>query len=397
LRIAIYHNLPSGGAKRTVLEQVKRLSIRHEVDVFSLSSANHEFADLRPYIKNHTVLEFRPLKLLQSPWGRVNQAIRWLDLSRLNRRTQHLSQIILKNGYDVLLAHPCQFENNPSVLQHVTAIRTVYYCHEPLRLIYEKMPARPYDQAELRQRQLLNRIDPLPSLYKAKLQRQDRDNIRMAARVLVNSNFIRQSVKQIYGIDAHVSYHGVDGSFFQPRHIEKLNILLSVGSLTPLKGFDFLIQAMGCLPTSGRPTLVIASNFQNPPEREYLIDLAGKSGVDVELEGNVSDVRLVELYSQAKITVYAPLAEPFGLVPLESMACATPVVAVDEGGIRETVLHNQTGVLVQRAPELFAGAITQLLTDTNLAREIGVNGREHVLNHWSWERAMDTLERYLVA
>jgi len=73
------------------------------------------------------------------------------------------------------------------------------------------------------------------------------------------------------------------------------------------------------------------------------------------------------------------------------------VVAVDEGGIRETVLHNQTGLLVQRAPELFAGAITQLLTDTNLAREIGVNGREHVLNHWSWERAMDTLERYLVA
>ncbi len=113
--------------------------------------------------------------------------------------------------------------------------------------------------------------------------------------------------------------------------------------------------------------------------------------------GDVSNERLVELYNQAKVTVYAPMREPFGLVPLESMACGTPVVAVREGGMQETIIQEQTGLLVERDPAQFAKAVQYLLSNPDLAAEYGHNGQEHVLRNWTWDQAVTTLENHLIA
>ena len=79
MRIALYHNLPSGGAKRTLQEATKRLAVNHQIDVYTLTTANHDFADLRPYVASHQVFEFQPGALLASPFGRFNQIIRIED------------------------------------------------------------------------------------------------------------------------------------------------------------------------------------------------------------------------------------------------------------------------------------------------------------------------------
>ena len=94
--------------------------------------------------------------------------------------------------------------------------------------------------------------------------------------------------------------------------------------------------------------------------------------------------------------VYAPYMEPFGLVPLESMACGTPVVAVKEGGVKESVLHEETGLLVERNPEIFSEAILRLLQDPELTKTLGENGRQYVAQHWTWEQSTQKLESYLV-
>jgi glycosyltransferase involved in cell wall biosynthesis len=208
---------------------------------------------------------------------------------------------------------------------------------------------------------------------------------------------MRAAVGQVYGIDPTVSYHGIDAQMFRPLPIEKQPMLLSVGSLTPLKGFDFLIQAISRLPREARLPLTIASNFQNPPEREYLTALARDLQVELSLLANITDSRLVELYNQARLTLYAAVREPLGLVPLESMACGTPVVAVREGGVQETVLHERTGLLVERDAEQFAQALRRLLADAPLRAEYGRSGRQHVLEHWTWDRAVDTLEHDLMS
>jgi glycosyltransferase involved in cell wall biosynthesis len=71
------------------------------------------------------------------------------------------------------------------------------------------------------------------------------------------------------------------------------------------------------------------------------------------------------------------------------------VVAVSEGGIRETVLHQVTGLLVEREPEQFAAAVTSLLSDPALACRLGENGRKQVLEQWTWDLATARLENHL--
>lgn len=396
MRIALYHNLPSGGAKRTLTEATKRLVVKHHVDVYSLTTANHDFADLRPYVASHQLFDFRAWPLLPSPFGRLNQVSRLADLLRLRAISRRIAQTIDQQGYDVVLAHPCQLAKSPTILEFLERTPAVYYCHEPLRILYEAMPARPYDDNAISRRQMLNRIDPLPRLYYRVLKSIDQRNSRRAGTVLVNSKFMREAVDRIYGVQSRVSYHGIDTAQFRPLALEKQPIVLSVGSLTPLKGFEFLIQALAKLPVAARPALVIASNFRNPPEQAYLEQLAAELKVELRLVGNVSDDDLVRLYNQAQVVLYAPIREPFGLVPLEALACGTPVVAVREGGIQETVINGQTGLLTEREPGQFAEAIRTLLANPALAAEVGRKGQEYVRQQWSWSQAVITLENHLL-
>ncbi|MCL4262312.1 MAG: glycosyltransferase family 4 protein [Anaerolineae bacterium] len=394
MRIALYHNLPSGGAKRTLYEMVRQLTNEHQIDVFTLSCANHTFADLRPYADNHYVYHFESWPSFNSPFGRLNQATRLADLSRLRRLSQTIAQDINRAGYDVLFLHPCQFEKCPSV-GRFTHLPVVYYCQEPLRKLYEEAPYRPYDGGESSHRQALDKIDPLPKLYYSRLKQVDQENTQAATRVLVNSQFMQQAVEEIYQVEAQVSYHGVDVIAFHPLHLERQRFVLSVGSLTPMKGFDFLIKAIGEIPADSRPPLVIVSNFQNSDEQIYLEQLALDLAVELQLEGNVGDKRLVELYNQAAVVAYSPHREPFGLVPLEAMACATPVVAVSEGGVLETVVHEKSGLLVERVPALFAEAIGRLLDDPELAQAYGRYGRTLVEQKWTWDTAIAHIEGHL--
>lgn len=395
MRIAVYHNLPSGGAKRALVEVTRRLAERYRVDVFTLASADHDFGDLRPHATQHRVYAFAPSRLLRSPFGRANQVIRMADLRRLDALCRVIARDIDRGGYDVAFVNPCRFEKAPSVLRYLEGAATVYYCQEPPRLIYEAMPPRPYVGAE-RRRTTLNRIDPLPGIYRSMLADVDRRNVLSADRVLVNSRFMRGVVNPIYDIDAEVSYLGVDTDWAQPLDMPREPFVLSVGSLTPLKGFDFLIEALARVPAERRPPLVIASNFQNPPERAYLEALAQDRGVGLTLTGNVDDAALVTLYNRARLVAYAPVREPFGLVAIEAMACGAPVVAVAEGGIPETVLHEQTGLLTERDPAAFAEALMRLYEDPDLAAAYGRNGRAHVVNRWTWERATAALEGHLM-
>jgi glycosyltransferase involved in cell wall biosynthesis len=172
-------------------------------------------------------------------------------------------------------------------------------------------------------------------------------------------------------------------------------MVLSVGALRPNKGFDFLIESLARIPQALRPPLTIVSNYQDPFERAYLESLSQCQGVDLRLLQLVDDKTLVELYNRAMLTVYAPILEPFGLVPLESMACGTPVVAVAEGGVRETVVDGVTGILVDRDTPQFAQAVCDLLDARERLTCYGRQAREYVLERWTWDAAVKRLEDHL--
>ena len=390
MRIAIYHNLPSGGGKRALFEMTRRLATRHTVDVFTLSTAEHGFCDVRPHVAQHQVFPFVPWGLLGSPFGRLNQGVYLGNLLRVRPVQRQIAAQIDAGNYDVVFAHHCRFAQAPAILQYLKT-PAVYYCQEPPRHFYEPLHDRPYLRST-GWRQLANDLDPLIALHRRIAMALDRRATRAARTVLVNSAFSRESIYRTYGRSAQVNYLGADLSNFKALNLARERFVLSVGALAPHKGYDFLLRALAQIAPEQRPLLVIVCNQLNPPEHAFLTELARQLEVQVDFRHMVAEAELVRLYNTALFTVYAPVMEPFGFVPIESMACGTPVVGVREGGVRETIEHERTGLLVDRDPAQFAGAMRCLLQDANIRDRYGRQGRESVLQRWDWEKTVQELE-----
>ncbi len=390
VKIALFHNLPSGGAKRTVLETVRRLADRHVVDLFCPTTADSAFCDVRPYVTRTLSFPFQRSKPLPSPFGRLSRVLALGDLYRMERLARQVAGAIDDRGYDVALVHPCVVTHAPSVLRYLRT-PTVYYCHEVLRGLYERPVPRPYRRRR-RLQGFVDRVDALDRFYRGLLARIDRRNVRSASRVLTNSIFTQAAIDRAYGVRASVNHPGVDTTFFRPIDVPKERMVLSVGSLTAEKGFDFLIAGLAGMPVGERPRLALVSNVEVSAERLFLERLAHASGVDVSFEVGISNDELVRRYNSALLTVYAPYGEPLGLAALESQSCQTPVVGVAEGGVLETVLDRQTGRLVPREPAAFASTVRSLLAAPDLLRDYGSQGRAHVLRSWSWDFLVDEPE-----
>lgn len=122
---------------------------------------------------------------------------------------------------------------------------------------------------------------------------------------------------------------------------------------------------------------------------------AARVGVDLSIKKLIPDSELVRLYNTAKVFVYSSILEPFGLAPVEAMACGTPVVAIKEGGVRESVVHNETGFLTDRDEEAFAAALGELLGNDRLREQMGARGMEVVRSFWTLEHAGERLASHL--
>ncbi len=396
MRIALFHNLPSGGAKRAVFEWVRRLADRHSVDVHTFSTADSDFCDVRPYIRSQRVYEFQPRRLFSSPFGRLNQLQRWRDLDDLGALGRAVARDIDAGDYDVALANTCMYTFIPAFVSYAKT-PTAYYLHEP----FGRMFVRDWSQngnGRSRLRAVLDRVDPLPETYRRRLEAMQRDSVHGAARLIANSGFTRQQMRLAFGVDPVVCRYGVDCRAFCPmQNPVQSDHVLSVGELTPRKGFGFLIESLALLPAGRRPSLKLACNMVNDDERRRIHALAAARGVRIDIAVGLNTGQLAAEYGAARFCVYAPFAEPFGLVPLEAMACGKPVVAVSEGGVPESVVEGKTGFLVPRDPAAFAEAVERLWTDPPLAARLGAQARQHVLANWSWEQSVAELEAILEA
>lgn len=393
MKIAIYHNLPSGGGKRALYEITKRLAVRHAVDVYTLSTAEYDFCDLRPLVRKHEIFPFQTLPLIRSPFGRLNQGIRTVDLLRLETVQHRVAAQIDAAGYDVVFVHNCRLSQSPGLLKFLHTPK-VFYSAEPPRLLYEPPSERPYNRFSQVQR-VGNLFDPLPGLYRMMLRRLDWSNVRAAGVVLVNSHYSRETLYRVYGVPAYVCYLGVDAKCFRPLAFSREQRVVSVGALTPKKGFDLVICSLAEIKATQRPALTIISNFTDLDERGFLQELARSRAVEVEFRSGVSDSELVENYNRVLLTVYTPIMEPFGFVPLESMACGTPVVGVREAGVRETVVHEATGLLAERDPVCLAVMVSRLVGDPDLRARLGTQGSAYVQTEWSWDRSVKHIEDHL--
>jgi glycosyltransferase involved in cell wall biosynthesis len=174
-------------------------------------------------------------------------------------------------------------------------------------------------------------------------------------------------------------------------------ILLNVGRLAPRKGLDNLVHGLGRLArTHGVPArlIVVGGNSDLPdpaltPEIGRLKAIAAEEGVarQVCFTGRRSREFLKLYYSAADLFCTTPWYEPFGITPLEAMACATPVIGADVGGIRFSVADGITGALVPpNDPEAFAAKAAELLADRERLREMGRAGLHRVQTQFTWPK-----------
>ncbi|HLY27937.1 MAG TPA: glycosyltransferase family 4 protein [Aggregatilineales bacterium] len=394
MRIALYHNAPSGGAKRAIYEWAARLAGKHTLDVYTLSTANQDYCDIRPLAHAHHVYPFTPRRLFHRPWGRLNQLQHWRDLADLDRLSRSIAADLDTGHYDVLFAHTCLLAVIPGVLQY-TQVPSVYYLHEPIGVGAARYIPRPYTQTSA-WRNALDRMDPFISGYRRRLATDQERSLRATRLFLANSRFTCESMPEATQHRTEFCRLGVNLSQFQPMSgVQQEHCVVSVGELSPRKGFDFIIESLGRIPAEVRPTLKLACNRVEPQERAFIESLAQRHGVRLQVFTEQSAEALRRLYNTARMCVYAPYQEPFGLVPLEAMACGRPIVGVREGGVAESVVPDVTGLLVDRDAAQFGQAVGRLLCDEGLAARLGQNGREHVAQHWTWEQSTQTLEGFL--
>ncbi|EMT39197.1 glycogen synthase (ADP-glucose) [Thermoanaerobacter thermohydrosulfuricus] len=234
----------------------------------------------------------------------------------------------------------------------------------------------------------------------------ERTGIEAADRVIAVSQGSKEDILKYYNIPeekVEVIYNGIDLNQYQKtdRNIarQKYGIegkyILFVGRISRQKGITHLIDAVKYLPKDIKVVLCASS----PDTQEVLEEVEQK----VKLYDNiiwinkmVEKEEIIELYSNAEVFACPSVYEPFGIINLEAMACKTPVVASATGGIKEVVVHEETGFLVEPGnPEELAKYINILLNNKDLAIKFGENGRKRVEEMFSWESiAKKTYEMY---
>jgi len=175
-------------------------------------------------------------------------------------------------------------------------------------------------------------------------------------------------------------------------------IILQLGRMVPRKGVDNVIRAIGKLKDHAALRLMIVGGEADTPdpvltpeikrlqqiaEEEKVTDriiFTGRRGRDV----------LKYYYAAADIFVSTPWYEPFGITPLEAMACGTPVIGANVGGIKHSVADGQTGFLVPpNQPNALAEKIMHLLSDEKLYRAIQKNAIRRVNRFFTWSKVAD--------
>ena len=246
---------------------------------------------------------------------------------------------------------------SPLAIRHHQGRQNIYYCHTPPRYLYDQRDFF-FSLIPRWQRPVLSAFN---SYFRPRYERA----IREMDVVVANSDNVRKRIRKYLGIHAEIVHPPCDLKKFRWR--KQGDFFLSTGRLDPLKRVDLVVKA-----------------FQKLPERKLVVVSGGgeftrikqlaQGCPNIDVRGWVDEENLQVLLGTCLATIYIPKDEDFGMSPVESMAAGKPVIGVAEGGLLETVVDGETGVLVP-ADEISVELLSQ--TINVLSQKAALNMREN--------------------
>jgi len=252
----------------------------------------------------------------------------------------------------------------------------------------------------------------------------ERTALEMADAVIAVSQETREDVQKLFNVPdkkLHVIHNGIDLDEYHAAEsrgaLKRLGVnivepyVLFVGRITRQKGIIHLVNAIKHM-NPGFQVVLCAGAPDTPEiaaEMKQAVNQARNShGQVIWIEEMLDLKSKVELYSNASVFVCPSIYEPFGIINLEAMACSTAVVATNTGGIKEVVVHGETGYLVPveqdadnnpTQPERFAQdlatRINELMADPQKCQKMGQAGRLRAEKLFGWKAiARETAELY---
>ncbi|ADN36165.1 glycosyl transferase group 1 [Methanolacinia petrolearia DSM 11571] len=224
----------------------------------------------------------------------------------------------------------------------------LWYCYTPVRAFYDL-----YHTFLSRQNFLTRQAFRIWVFFNKYLDQRSVDKIDNIVAISKNT---RGRILKYHGRESDIIYPPVDVSRYKFK--EYGDFWLSVNRLYPEKRIELQIEAFRLMPGE---KLVIVGGYAEGDHASVYADKIGENLPDnVEIIGEVSGDELIDLYSRCRGFICTAIDEDYGLTPVEAMAAGKPVVAVDEGGFKETVVDGETGLLVQPDVESIANAVRRI-------------------------------------
>ena len=404
-KIAWCHSGDSGGSKRATFDMVRELSHRgHVIDEYIIRLGEPDLINwpLRPFVRE----SYQYLLPRQTFWTLRPYLVRtWVDLAlNLLKRRSFISTLetvaadIDSRGYDFVHIDHC----SPSYTVFLTTmvgLPSVVYSHEVSGVRYQMNDVPGLQSKSSRIRRAYSYSCVLANrTWLGFRERQDLRGLSAARTVFTNSFYSREAIFQRVRRFSVVCRLGVDTVKFRPLGLPVEPVVLSAGRIVKAKQHHLVIEAVAKIHRSRRPQVVIATPTSATQHEDYeyfacITEMAKAAGVDLIIRCKPSEAELVALYNKALMLVFMPIMEPFGLVALEAMACGTPVIGVREGGVRESVLDGQSGILVDRDSTELAEAIDHLVQNPDLRNRLGQQAGVYVRSQWTWALSIDRYEK----
>ncbi len=375
-RVAIFHNLPSGGGIRVLNSFISLLGNEFNISVHYPSGSSALSAPASVSLKEWPFPQGKRItgsRRVAAPFVLISRLKAFDDLCKRISRAM--------NDADIALVHNSMYVAAPPVLKYLE-VPTLYFCYEYPRHIYEPETIRRADGAL--GRLLLSRLRKLEC-------GMDQEAVAAAESIVTLSAWMRDRMLEIYERKAGIIRPGIDTNFFRPGPETGRSGVLSVGALWPYKGHDIAIQSVSRIRQATRPSLTVIADREYPDYGRYLKRSANDLKVQLDIRMNVSDRTLLDLYSSSEAVLCCQKDEPYGLVPLEAMACGTPVIAVNQGGFRDNIRNGENGFLVHRNPESISTALNRMRADPELRRNIVREGLAFVTEERTTGSAVETL------